>query len=522
MDYRAAARFRATKLTDLIAEEMLASGDGLLKSSRKAISAKTKAKLKGVQQTFDPLNIASALVGRSRLGTTLIGKMFGRSAEDITYFAGDRGTKAKPIRKFRYKNPLITSISSGDVSPTRRNDSLANIFGKIYNILKKEKEEDVRQKEIEEDFKKEKEDEDERRHKELIKAIKIMKQGTKVSDKRDDEDGSIFGKFLKIAKGVFNFVGKILGTIYDIIVGLGKIIFNVIGKIASIAFDMIKFVAEGIGKIVFEVFGLVWNGIKKIFGTALERIFIGLMEKLAGCGCGALSEDSMLALMRRGKVLLPAISFYESLKEIKKQTDERPKKVEKVQKKITDAASKGDLDSLKSSLEEMDMLNSPNIGGPGRKLGDFMLRSTYEDTLNNMALEELRKVPQTEKVKDAMLKIMDTTPKMISESREKISPFQYQDVYKYEGGKTTYFEPSSMPAASLQRNFERIETGTREKENLQMEAKRKRSRGNASNQTNNIVVPSENKSIFSSGPAAVHDVDLNNSLPLMNYGRPRF
>lgn len=196
MDYRSAARFRATRLSDLIAEEMLASGKGLLGATGKAISAKAKAKLTGIKQKFDPLNLASALMGRSRLGTTLVGKMFGRSAEDISYFAGDRGRSARPIRRFRYKNPLITSIGSGDTTPTKRNDGLANIFGKIYNTMLKNYEERKKQKEIENNFKEELADEDERRHQELIDAI--LKREAPTAQPVDEKKKSFLDDLLKI------------------------------------------------------------------------------------------------------------------------------------------------------------------------------------------------------------------------------------------------------------------------------------------------------------------------------------
>lgn len=195
MDYRSAARFRATKLTDLIAEEMLA-GSGVFGATKKALSAKSKARLAGIKQKFDPLNIASALMGRSRLGTTLVGKMFGRSAEDITYFAGSRGRGAAPIRKFRYRNPLVSSISSGDVQPAKQNDSLANIFGKIYNTMMKNREEQKKRKEIENNFKEELADEDERRHQELIDAI--LKREAPTAQPVDEKKKSFLDDLLKI------------------------------------------------------------------------------------------------------------------------------------------------------------------------------------------------------------------------------------------------------------------------------------------------------------------------------------
>jgi hypothetical protein len=217
MDYRAAARFRATKLSDLIAEEMLAGNRGLFEASKKAISAKARARITGVKQKFDPLNIASAILGRSRLGTTLVGKMFGRSAEDITYFAGDRGIGARPIRKFRYKNPLITSISSGDTTTTKRNDGLANIFGKIYNTMMKNREERKKLKEIESNFKEERLAEDERRHQELIDAIV---KGRIPSAQPTEKKKSLLDDLLKMFDTLKDMFGKFSKWVVE---SLGKV-----------------------------------------------------------------------------------------------------------------------------------------------------------------------------------------------------------------------------------------------------------------------------------------------------------
>jgi len=233
MDYRSAARFRATRLSDLIAEEMLASGKGLLGATGKAISAKAKAKLTGIKQKFDPLNLASALMGRSRLGTTLVGKMFGRSAEDISYFAGDRGRSARPIRRFRYKNPLITSIGSGDTTPTKRNDGLANIFGKIYNTMLKNYEERKKQKEIENNFKEELADEDERRHEELIVAIVKGRTPKTEKVKKEKDTGSIFDVLRGLFDTVMGFVRPIIDFFKTFLEPLGKLFGFLKGLAAS-------------------------------------------------------------------------------------------------------------------------------------------------------------------------------------------------------------------------------------------------------------------------------------------------
>jgi len=260
MDYRAAARYRATRLSDLMAEETLSSGKGLIKSSAKAISTKTKAGFKGIQQTLDPLNIASAMMGRSRLGTTVAGKMFGRSAEDIDYFSGDRGRSARPIKKYRYKNPLVSSVGSGDTQPAKRNDGVANIFGKIYNTMMKNREEEKKRKEIENNFKEERLEEDKRRHKELIDAIS-KGRGLKI---QKDDGGGIFGILKGLFDKILEFVAPVvsffkaflkpLEWLFEFFVKIGKGALKILTSIFSGAKALVMFLGEELMAFVKKLF----------------------------------------------------------------------------------------------------------------------------------------------------------------------------------------------------------------------------------------------------------------------------
>jgi hypothetical protein len=314
MDYRAAARYRATRLTDLISEEML-SGKGLIKSSAKAISAKTKASFKGIQQNLDPLNIASALMGRSRLGTTITGKMFGRSAEDISYFSGDRGRSARPIRKYRYKNPLIATVGSGDTQPAKRNDGLANIFGKIYNTMMKNREEEKKRKEIENNFKKENMSEDERRHKELIAAI-VKGRGSKIQKvEKKDDGGGIFG----LLKGIFDKVMEFVKPIIDF--------FDTILKPLSGLFNFLKGLAGSALNLLIRVFGIL----------AGPEAFMGLLL------LGGVAAIAKLGEMIWDFVRMSDKERAAAFKKAKGETDAKTGKVDVTKeqgKQMTDQASK--------------------------------------------------------------------------------------------------------------------------------------------------------------------------------------
>ena len=76
------------------------------KSLKNSIDKKLKAKAKGIKETFDILNIAKVLTGGSSIGPAIVGRMLGRSKEDIEYFTGrlkpiavKHGQKVTPVPK---------------------------------------------------------------------------------------------------------------------------------------------------------------------------------------------------------------------------------------------------------------------------------------------------------------------------------------------------------------------------------------------------------------------------------------
>ena len=88
MDYKKAKDLRGKSFSERMAENLI-SGSGIGESFKKTLSEKSKARMTGIKEKFDPLNIAKALTGGSRLGPALLGKMTGRSQQDLQYFAGD-------------------------------------------------------------------------------------------------------------------------------------------------------------------------------------------------------------------------------------------------------------------------------------------------------------------------------------------------------------------------------------------------------------------------------------------------
>jgi len=185
MEYQRAQILRGRSLKDLIVDRTLA-GQGFGKSISSSIKDKTKAKLTGLKEKFDPMNI-SRMVG-GRLGAYAYGKLAGRSEEDMAYFAGTRrrsSVNSDALGITPVKNdPLISKVSDGENRPIRKGEGLSTIMARIFNLLKRQILEEKQQSEIAKNFEKEQEDERERRHKELLDALKNLGGGTATSEKK--------------------------------------------------------------------------------------------------------------------------------------------------------------------------------------------------------------------------------------------------------------------------------------------------------------------------------------------------
>jgi hypothetical protein len=188
-DYREARRTGQISLTNLIARN-IAEGGGFGSVGR-AISQKIKARGTRIKEAFDPLNIASMLVGRTKLGTAILGRMMGRSAEDIQYFARKGAGRDAAYDPFFARSPR-------SLQPVRQNESMADIYAKLYALIKKQIEEENKRKQTEKNFQEEREIEDERRHKEMLVAIRGKGKG-KATPVDKKEGGGLFD----LIKGMF-------------------------------------------------------------------------------------------------------------------------------------------------------------------------------------------------------------------------------------------------------------------------------------------------------------------------------
>jgi hypothetical protein len=153
MTYQQAERIRNKSFGSLLGEQE----GGLGTSLRKTLSIKGKARMTGIKEKFDPLNIAKFLTGGSNFAPAALGKLFGRGKEDIARFSG---SKLKDVSGTATK---IGSLES-------ENQTL-DMLMKIYEFMQKSHEDKIAQRDAENSFAEENKLEKERRHKELIAAI---------------------------------------------------------------------------------------------------------------------------------------------------------------------------------------------------------------------------------------------------------------------------------------------------------------------------------------------------------------
>lgn len=165
LNYQQARRIRGQSLSDLFAEQLIGGSD-FIPGFKKSIGLKTQARVKGIKEKFDPLNIARALTGGSRIGPAIVGKLLGRSRKDIEYFAG----RARPVGD-------KTGNMTGVYKKQKSGDDTTGIkagLSKILNFLEKSRDTNIKMIEKENNFKEEKEREEKIRFDAMMDALKSL------------------------------------------------------------------------------------------------------------------------------------------------------------------------------------------------------------------------------------------------------------------------------------------------------------------------------------------------------------
>ena len=179
MDYKQAADVRKKGFANLMTDKLL-SGEGIGSSLKNTVSERTKAKVTGIKESFDPLNIAKKITGGSKLGPALVGKMLGRPSEDIKHFTGDE-----------VQNEEKTSSEK--------------VLGQIYDLMIKKREEELRKRGIERNLKEEIDAETQKRDDQLFEAATGEKRGAKPKPRKPKKPS----KIKKVAKKGLNIAASV-------------------------------------------------------------------------------------------------------------------------------------------------------------------------------------------------------------------------------------------------------------------------------------------------------------------------
>ena len=196
LTYQQAKRLREQSLTSVLADQLI-MGEGYGSAIGKTISLKTKAKIAGIKQKFDPLNIAKILTGGSRLGPAILGKMLGRSRRDIEFFAG----RARPVTS---RQKRIGALPGSGEDTT----GMSVVLDDILTFLRKSHDDDMNLREKENNLREGEKHEDERRHKKLIKALEKVGLGGTATKVKPSGPGFFDGIFDTIKKMIQDMIDK--------------------------------------------------------------------------------------------------------------------------------------------------------------------------------------------------------------------------------------------------------------------------------------------------------------------------
>lgn len=269
MTYQQARRIRNKdySLTNLITRNIrnrdMGAGQSIKEAFKEKFDVKTrlKAKVTGIKEKFDILNIAKFLTGGSNVAPALLGKILGRSKADIRNFTGGRQSYED------YGAPTATKIGRDPHAGGGDQTGMSEVLEKILELQQRTYDNIKEQRERLNNFKEEKELEADKRHKALLDAIKGFSPGEKqTAEKVKDSGGmdmsSIIQSILSAFGGARTAMSalSLLGTFAASPIGALFIAALVAGTVGSWMVEQIKAdpkaALEGKGGIGMAVAGL--------------------------------------------------------------------------------------------------------------------------------------------------------------------------------------------------------------------------------------------------------------------------
>ena len=212
MSYQEGAKVRQSGYLKEVSKNLM-SDKGIGTSFKDALSKTAQAKAKGIQEVFDPLNIAKKLTFGSSIGPALLGTLTGRSKEDMEYFTGLKANKIKIS-----KAPKV-------IPP---NSTAKQILDDLYLMFNEQAEGEKRVRELKKNTAKERENKKEKNHQQLIEVLEMISGGKNPQIVQDEEKrtGSLLDALQMMRKvkmfGKQNIVPKtVLSTGVKMITGAG-------------------------------------------------------------------------------------------------------------------------------------------------------------------------------------------------------------------------------------------------------------------------------------------------------------
>jgi hypothetical protein len=203
--YRQARRNGGTPLGEMIFRKVFEEGEGLGSAIKGTISEKIKSKISGLKEKFDPLNISKKIFGNKL--TAILGRKFGADDEDIKYFTGygrkNDSDKIGKVEDDSVEQALYSKVSAGTTTRVRTRDSIATILTKLYNLIKKNHDEEIKLQELARNEKKADKTKD-FWNKELIEAL---------TGKKDEEPNLHVKDFNKFKKDLVKKLKQIVEAI---------------------------------------------------------------------------------------------------------------------------------------------------------------------------------------------------------------------------------------------------------------------------------------------------------------------
>jgi len=277
LNYRQARQIRNRSVSDLIADEMI-RGKGLGGAIGGAISLRTKARMKGIREKFDLLNMVKAVTGKSRLATSIIGRLFGRSREDIEYFAG----RASPIGERRKK---ITGLSGqGEGEDT---SGMKVVLNQILTFLQKSHEKDMVLREKENNLRESAKLKDDKRHTDLLKALANVGFGGTSETATKEKEGGLLDGIMSIINGLKQQLQSIIEDFKNVKNFLTGI--NWLSKLSWLRFAVNPYALAAM--LVAAGIFAIYNNNKEIREAAAE----GDVEKLKGYFANSTGTDADMA-----------------------------------------------------------------------------------------------------------------------------------------------------------------------------------------------------------------------------------